>query len=306
MITVGITGGTGFIGKHLCKLLKDSGNEVVIFTRSPMKQHDVPHVHYAYWDPYSDKFDLVHLKKVDAMIHLAGAGIADKRWTDKRKEEIVHSRVHTTRFLVEKLREYGENCKTLISTSATGYYGPDREGHAFFKESDPAYSDFLGQTCMKWEAEAHKAEDFLRTVIFRFGIVMGKEDGMFPQLAKPAAMGVLPMLGGGKQTISWIHADDLCGMIIKAIEDTAIKGTYNAVTAHPVTQKRLMETIAKVRGGIKIPVPVPAAVLKVMLGEMSIEVLKSCTVSADKTLQAGFTQEYDTPEKMVRQILGKH
>lgn len=305
MITVGITGGTGFIGKHLCKLLRDKGNDVVIFTRNPMKQHDIPHVHYAFWDPYGDKFDLIHLKKVDAMIHLAGAGIADKRWTEKRKKEIEESRVITTSFLVNKLREYGENCKTLISTSAVGYYGPDRPGHSFFKESDPPYHDFLGDVCAKWEAEAHKAEDFLRTVIFRFGIVMGAEDGMFPQLAKPASFGVLPMLGGGKQTISWIHADDLCRMMIHAIETKEIQGIFNAVTPHPATQRQLMETIAKVKGGVKIPVPVPAFALKTMLGEMSTEVLKSCTVSAEKTLATGFNIEYDTPEKAVREILGK-
>jgi uncharacterized protein (TIGR01777 family) len=305
MATIGITGGTGFIGHHLCALLREKGYEVVIFTRHPMKQHDIPHVHYAYWNPYGDKFDLVHLKQVDAMIHLAGAGIADKRWTEKRKNEIVHSRVHTTNFLVSKLKEYGENCKTLISASAIGYYGPDRPGHSFFKETDPAYSDFLGETCKKWEAEAHKAESFLRTVIFRFGIVLGREDGMFPQLSRPAAMGVLPMLGGGRQMISWIHADDLCSMIVQAIENQGISGIYNAVTPHPVTQKQLMQTIAKVRGGVKIPVKVPKLLLQAMLGEMSQEVLKSCTVSAEKALSSGFTLKYDTVEKAARHILGK-
>lgn len=305
MAIVGITGGTGFIGRHLCKLLRDSGHEVVIFTRTPMKQHDVPHVHYAYWNPYEDKFDLIHLKTVDAMIHLAGAGIADKRWTAKRKKEIVHSRVHTTRFLVSKLKEYGENCKTLISTSAIGYYGPDRAGHSFFKESDPPAADFLGSTCEKWEAEAHKAEAFLRTVIFRFGIVLGKEDGMFPQLATPALLGILPMLGGGNQVISWIHADDLCKMMLYALDHEEIRGVYNAVTPHPVSQKRIMKAIAKAKGGVKIPVPVPKIVLQALLGEMSTEVLKSATISADKTLKAGFTMEYDTIDKAVKEILGK-
>jgi hypothetical protein len=268
-----------------------------------MKQHDTPHVHYAFWDPYADKCDLIYLQKVDAMIHLAGAGIADKRWTAKRKEEIVHSRVRTTKFLVSKLKEYGENCKTLISTSAVGYYGPDRAGHSFFKETDPHYNDFLGETCAKWEAEAHKSESFLRTVILRFGIVLGKEHGMFPQLAKPASVGVLPIMAGGQQMISWIHADDLCRMMLRAIDDEQVKGVFNAVAPHPVSQKRLMEIIAKVKGGIKIPVPVPKFVLQAMLGEMSVEVLKSCTVSAEKTLAAGFRIQYDTAEKAVREIL---
>jgi uncharacterized protein (TIGR01777 family) len=304
-MTVGITGGTGFIGHHLCTLLKEQGHDVVIFTRSPMKQHDVPHVHYAYWDPYQDKFDLIHLQKVDAMIHLAGAGIADKRWTEKRKEEIVHSRVHTTNFLVAKLKEYGENCKALLSASAIGYYGPDRPGHSFFKESDSHYNDFLGETCEKWEEQAHKAEGFLRTVIFRFGIVMGREDGMFAELSRAASVGVLPILGGGKQMISWIHADDLCRMMIQAIQNEDIKGVYNAVSPHPVSQRQLMRTIAKVKGGLKIPLPVPKFILKTMLGEMSSEVLKSTTVSAEKTLKAGFELEYDTIEKAVREILNK-
>ncbi|MBL7718445.1 MAG: TIGR01777 family oxidoreductase [Flavipsychrobacter sp.] len=303
MAVIGITGGTGFVGRHLCALLKDSGHDVVIFTRTPMKQHDVPHVHYAFWDPYAGKFDLVYLKTLDAVVHLAGAGIADKRWTKKRKEEIVHSRVHTTRFLVQQLREYGERCQTLISSSAIGYYGPDREGHSFFRETDAPYHDFLADTCQQWEAEVRQADDFLRTVIFRQGIVLGREDGMFPQLLRPASMGVLPIFGNGRQVISWIHVLDLCRMMLHAVERATIQGVYNAVTPHPVSQAQLMKTIAKLKGGIKVPAPIPAAVLKLMLGELSTELLKSCTVSADKTVLAGMAPEYDTVEKAARQIM---
>ncbi|MBS1687457.1 MAG: TIGR01777 family oxidoreductase [Bacteroidetes bacterium] len=302
MKTIGITGGTGFVGKHLSKLLLSKGYELIIFTRHP-KPSEKQNLTYAAWDPEKGTCDANALQKLDAAIHLAGAGIADKRWTETRKQEIVNSRVQGTKFLVSMLRQHAPNCKTLVSASAIGYYGPDRDGTPPFKETNVYYNDFLGNTCYKWEHEARAAEDIMRTIIFRFGIVLGKESGAFPQFAGPQSFGIVPILGSGRQVVSWIEVDDLARMITYALEHTDMKGSYNAVAPNPVTHKTLMKTIARTKGGIKIPIPVPSFALKIALGEMSEEVLKSCTVSAQKIQATGFTFQYDTIDKAVKAIL---
>ena len=303
---IGITGGTGFIGSHLGRMLVANGYEVVVFTTNPVRKKDKKGYIYSYWNPEEGKCDLTCLKKLDAVVNLAGAGIADKHWTAKRKKEITDSRIHATGFLTSRLREYGQHCKTFISASAIGYYGPDRGHHDPFHEEAAHYHDFLGDTCAKWEHSALSISDKIRTVIFRFGIVMGRESGAFQKLAQPMAFGVMPILGNGHQIVSWIHVEDLCQMIIAAITDTGYSGPYNAVAPQPVQHKELMRTIAHVKGGIKIPFHVPAPLLRYMLGEMSTEVLKSCTVSADKILQAGFDFQYNTVESAVRNILSEH
>jgi uncharacterized protein len=304
--TVGITGGTGFVGRHVAELLKKSGAQVVIFTRNPEHHRPEPQTTFAYWCPEENKCDLAALQSVDAMVHLAGAGIADKRWTSKRKKEIVESRVQGTEFLVRKLKEYAPNCKAFIAASAIGFYGPDRGGGPF-KEDAPPYNDFLGRTCAQWERAIHEADPILRTVVLRFSIVLGEDGGAYPQLAKPLNFGMMPILGDGKQVVSWIHVHDLARLIHLAIDSNTMAGTYNAVSPNPVAHKVLMQTIARQKGGVKIPAPVPAFVLKALLGEMSIEVLKSCTVSGAKLQDTGFSLMYPDIDKAVEAIIaGKH
>jgi uncharacterized protein (TIGR01777 family) len=302
MQTVGITGGTGFIGHHLTELLKDNGYRVIIFTRDMHKVSRLENVKYSFWSPSEKKFDISWLKELDAVIHLAGAGV-DKRWTKKRKEEIVKSRVKGTRFLIERLKEHASKCKTLVAASAIGYYGANKDGGSPFREDAPPSNDFLANTCKLWEEETHQADDLLRNVILRFGIVLGKDDGAFPQFARPQNFGIVPILGNGKQIISWIHIDDLCHIILWALQKEQIKGTFNAVAPNPVSQKQLLKAIAKQKGGLKLPVYVPDTLLRIGLGEMAHEVLKSATVSAVKIQQTGFSFRYPTVEKAVQNIL---
>jgi NAD dependent epimerase/dehydratase family enzyme len=139
----------------------------------------------------------------------------------------------------------------------------------------------------------------------RFGIVLGKEKGAFPRFAKPLSYGILPILGSGKQTVSWIEVTDLARLILFALENEQLSGIYNAVAPNPVSQKKLMETIAGIKGGVRIPVPVPAFVLKILLGGMSVEILKSCTVSADATLASGFHFNYPEINSVVSAILNR-
>lgn len=302
MRTIGITGGTGFVGRHLTRLLTEGGNHVVIFTRKPEKARNTDKITYCYWNPDEGKCDLTCLGKLDAVVNLAGAGIAEKRWTKKRKEEIVKSRVESTNFLIAQLREHAPDCKTLVSASAIGYYGPDRTGKAF-RETDLAYNDFLGSTCRKWEQAAMQGAKSMRVVILRFGIVLGKEDGAFKQLAKPLSFGVMPILGSGNQMVSWIHVKDLAQLISYSVKEEGMKGVYNAVAPETVTHKALMETIAHAKRGMSIAMPVPAFALKLMLGEMSTEVLKSSTVSAQKLKETSFRFSYPDIQVAVRSLL---
>lgn len=302
MQTIGITGGTGFVGHHLSLQLRAEGHNVIIFTRSSKKFNE-SQLSYAHWDPEQKQCDITALGKLDAMVNLAGANIAGKRWTPERKKEIIDSRVDGTRFLVQMLQIHAPNCKTLLCASATGFYGPDREGLTPFTEEAPPYPDFLGEVCRRWEEASEDAAHFLRRVIVRFGIVLGKEAGAFLEFEKPTRMGVVPILGNGQQMVCWIHVDDLVRMIIFLLNEDSLYGIYNGVAPIPVSNKRLMKAIAQEKGGIKIPLYVPSFALKMMLGEMSVEVLKSAAVSAEKILRTGFSFKYPNIEKAVHDLL---
>jgi uncharacterized protein (TIGR01777 family) len=189
------------------------------------------------------------------------------------------------------LKEFAPRCKTFVAASAIGFYGPDRDGIPF-TETAGAYNDFMGYTCRVWEEASQKASDFLRTVIIRIGIVLGRDGGAYPQLAGPLSFGIMPILGNGRQMVSWIAIDDLVRLFTFALEHEGLSGIYNGVAPSPVSHRQLMQTIRKVRGGLAIPVPVPAFLLRLLLGEMGGEVLKSCTVSPQKTLSTGFTFDY--------------
>ena len=301
MNTIGITGGTGFVGSHLTALLLAKGYKVVIFTRNPGKKKTHTHIEYSYWEPAQNRCDHTALKQLDAVVHLSGTPVS-KRWTKQVKRDIVSSRVHDTKFLVTNLKREAPQCKTFIAASGIGFYGADA-GKAPFTEGDAPANDFLGTTCVQWEQESLAAAEAMRTVIFRFGLVMGKESGAFPSFAKPLSFGVMPILGTGHQVISWIHIDDLVNLLFNSITNHEMNGIYNAVAPNPVSQKDLMKTIAQAKGGISIPVPVPQAALKLLLGEMSIEVLKSATVSASKLLDTGFKFQYPEIEPAVKAIL---
>ena len=305
MKTIGITGGTGFIGTYLTRILVEKGYKVIIFTRNAAAYRVAGNLKYAHWNPDKGTMDINSLKQLDAAVHLAGAGVADRMWTTKRKKEIVKSRVESTKLLVSQLKEYSPKCKTFVSASAIGYYGPDNAGQAPFTEEAAPFNDFLGDTCKKWENESAAGQEFMRTTILRFGIVLGREGGAFPKLAGPLAFGFMPVLGSGSQVVSWIEINDLARLLFFALEQPKIAGIYNAVSPAPVTHKQLMKTIARQKGKMMIPIPIPSFVLKIILGELSTEVLKSCTVSSGKIQQEGFHFNYPEISSAVKNILNK-
>jgi len=302
MEVVGITGGTGFVGGYVSRLLAARGDEVVVFTRNPRDHKQGDRVSYALWDAAKGVCDKAALARLTGMVHLAGAGVADKRWTKERKREIRDSRVAATSFIVEQLRQYSPGCATFVAASAIGFYGPDITGMKSFTEEASAYTDFLAGTCVEWERESQKADEFARTVVLRFGVVLGAESGAYPQFARPLKFGVMPILGQGTQVTSWIEVEDLARMILYCLDDAKINGIYNAVAPHPATNREIMEAIHQAKGGVAIPVPVPTFLLRLGLGEMSTEILKSCTVSAKRIVNAGFVFRYPEAVGAIKHI----
>lgn len=299
MPTVIITGGTGLIGKALGQALLKKGYSVIILTRaipsSDSNTQPGEKIKYAKWNIERQTIDETAIAGADYIIHLAGAGVADKRWTEKRKQEIVDSRVNSGKLIVDSLIKIPNKVKAVVSASAIGWYGADPTipNPKPFAESDPADSSFLGETCKQWE-ESIEPVMLLgkRLVKLRTGIVLSEEGGALKEFIKPQRFGVAAILGNGKQIISWIHIDDLVQLFIVSIENETWNGTYNAVAPNPVSNKELTLQLAKSRNKFFIPVHVPSFVLKLVLGEMSVEILKSATVSSQKIHEAGFQYSF--------------
>lgn len=305
-----MTGGTGMIGKQLTTHLLKKGFNVIILTRkAPVGDSVRAGVAYATWNVNEKKIDMVALQKADHIIHLAGAGVVDKRWSNSYKKEIVNSRTQSSALLIDVLQKTGNKVKTIVSASAIGWYGADifnTQQNAFTEEALPN-NDFLGETCRRWEESVDKAAAIGKRVVkIRTGIVLGKHGGALEEFKKPLKFGTAAILGSGKQIVSWIHIDDLCRMYIEAIQNTMLSGAYNAVAPYPVSNKTLTLQLAKtMRPNFFIPVHVPAFVLKTMLGESSVEILKSCTVSCKKIKDAGFTFLYPSIEAALNDLLLK-
>lgn len=316
MARILIAGGTGLIGTALTKLLLYKGHTVTVLTRNVNAAkaqprapiHAGPHPAYATWNPDAGSIDEEAISTADCIINLAGAGIADQRWTKKRKGEIVSSRVNSCKTIASALKRIPNNVRSVVHSSAIGWYGPDPEvpnPHPFV-ESDPPDDSFLGNTCHLWEAAIEPVKALnKRLVIIRTAVVLSTAGGALPQFLKPLRFGIAPILHTGRQIISWIHIDDLCGIFLRAIEDEKLNGVYNGVAPQPVSNRSFTLTLARqVRGRFFIPIFVPAFVLKMALGEMSVEVLKSTTVSSRKIEQAGFIFRHRTLADALKAIIG--
>ena len=306
METVLITGGTGMVGKAITTHLLANGYKVIILTRQlPVTKNKVSAVEYALWDVYAQTIDITALQKADYIIHLAGAGVVDKKWTPAYKLEIQNSRTESSKLIIHTLNNNVNKVKTIVSASAIGWYGEDTFTHEkSFVETDKAAAGFLGETCQLWEQSIEPVEALQKRLVkLRIGIVLSNDGGALAEFKKPIRLGVAGILGNGKQVVSWIHIDDLCRLFINALENDQLSGSYNAVAPAPVTNKTLtIELAKKMKGKFFIPLHVPAFILKVMLGDRSIEVLKSVTVSSEKIVKTGFTFLYPTINLALKQL----
>ena len=222
---------------------------------------------------------------VDTIVHLAGAGVADKKWTAERKDEIYNSRTKTSLLLYNELEKREHQVKTFIAASAIGLYGSDT-GNRIVKEDSVVGNDFLAHVTDAWDTATGKVKSLgIRLAQIRIGVVLSEKGGALKEILKPP---VAAPLGKGDQYMSWIHIDDLCEIIIYAIDNTEIEGAYNGVGPKPQTNKDFTKVAAKAFKKPYLPIAVPSKVLKVMLGEMSTIVLGGSRVSSEKIQKAGF------------------
>ena len=302
--TVLITGGSGLVGKILTKALIEKGYQVIILTRTTNDKTPSASVSYAAWDVKKQQIELQALQSADYIIHLAGAGVVEKKWTDAYKKEIVESRTESSRLIYEALKNNTNKVKAIVSASAIGWYGADINPVKTFTETDAADDSFLGNTCRLWEANIEPVTSLgKRLVKLRTGIVLSNDGGALVEFKKTIRLGVAAILGNGKQIVSWIHIDDLCNLFIAGIENENLSGSYNAVAPNPVSNKTLTLSLAKaLKAKFYLPINVPAFVLKIMMGQRSIEVLKSVTVSCKKILDTGFEFKFKTIEAAFKNL----
>ena len=291
MARILITGGTGLVGKRLTDMLIDKNHEVVILSRNPRNDNEFK------WDISSNYIDEKALINTDYIIHLAGAGIADKRWTEKRKQVIIESRVKTANLLFDKITALKINLKGFISASGIGYYGAVTSD-TIFEETDNVGTDFLGDVCNKWEQAAHQfSTKKIPVTILRTGIVLAKKGGALDKMKTP----IITPLGSGKQYIPWIHIDDLCNLYIAAIEDNLI-GIFNAVAPEHHTSSSFSKALAK---SIKRPflgIGVPSFILQILFGEMSVILLKGSRISTKKTEKNKYSFRFSKLQKALSNL----
>lgn len=292
-----ITGGSGLVGKKITQLLELEGNAVAWLSRNPKKNSQKSFA----WDIEKKNIDLAAIEWADGIIHLAGEGVADKRWTNERKKAILESRTQSTALLYKAIKKAKNKPEAFISASAVGFYGFDT-GDKIVAENEKPGTDFLAQVVVAWENEVKKIADLgLRTVLLRIGIVLDKEGGALKEMMKPP---VAAPLGSGNQWMSWIVMEDLARMFSFAIKNEKISGIYNAVGPHPATNAELTKAAAKNAGKPFIGFGVPGFGLKLILGEMAMMVLGGNKVSSKKIQSAGFEFNYPELDEAMKGVYG--
>lgn len=283
-----ITGASGLIGKTLVKQLTNQGHQLRFLSTSASAKPNT-----FSWNPEAEKIDADALQDVEVIVHLAGAGIMDEPWTAARKKTILDSRVKGTELLAKACREKNIKLKHFISASAIGYYG--NCGETLLNEDAPSGEGFAAEVCKKWEASADEFKGITQKIsIVRIGIVQSIDRGFYQRLADLAKWKLLAPLGSGKQWVSWIDAEDLCEIFSALINNKLPQGIYNGVAPEPLRNSEITKLIAGKNHNPTWYPPVPAFMLKLMLGERSAEVLSSGNVSCNKLLQAGFVFKSNT------------
>jgi uncharacterized protein (TIGR01777 family) len=291
MAKIVITGGTGLVGKRLTELLIERKHEVRILSRNPKDKNEFK------WDVSKGFVDEKAIENIDYIIHLAGAGIADKRWTKERKEVIVNSRVATANLLFNKIKEQKIALKGFISASGSNYYGAQTT-EKIYKESAPVGTDFLGEVCRKWEAAAHQFKELdIPVTILRTGVVLSKIGGALEKMRTP----IVSPLGSGNQYMAWIHIDDLCEIYIKAVEGV-LTGVYNTVSPESHTSKTFSKTLARAIKRPYLPIAVPGFLLKLVFGELAFILLEGSRLSSYKLEKKGFVFKYKELESALESL----
>ena len=285
-----VTGGAGFIGKALCERLLQEGYRLTVLTSSTPKVASQPNQRWVHWVPGVSGDWEKSVAVCEGIINLAGAPIAQERWTARRKQKLMNSRIDASHSLIKAMARAKQRPQILINASAVGYYG--RHGDEALTESAPAGDDYLATLARLWEETAMKGESLgVRTVCLRIGVVLAGDGGALAKMAEPFKYFVGGPLGGGKQWISWIHRDDVIGLILEAMRNPAYRGPINATAPNPVTMHEFCKTLGKV---MKRPswFPVPAFGLRLSLGEMADVLLTGQRVLPNAAQKLGYQFRY--------------
>lgn len=295
-----ITGANGLIGSRLQEMLLEKGYTIHTLGRSgSVPKSNI--VKLLIWDVSAQKMDEAALDGVDAIVHLAGAGVADQRWTAKRKKEILDSRVDSTRLLYKTLSTCTHQVKTIVSASAVGYYGDC--GADLVREDHPPADTFLAEVTRKWEAEVSQLENIgIRHVCCRIGIVLAANGGALPELVKTLPLGIAGYFAKSPLYYPWIHIDDVCGIMIHGLEDQNMQGSYNTTGRDPVLIKDLMKEIITVKKSHAILTPVPPFAIKLALGEMAEMLLSSQRCTNEKIIKTGYKFRFPDLTKALEDI----
>lgn len=301
MKNVLITGGTGFIGQRLTQLLIHKGYTVSILSRN--KKENLPLISYFTWDVDHFYIEENAVLNADFIIHLAGEGIAEKRWTLRRKAKIVSSREDSVALIRSIFEKNSKSIEAFITASGIGIYGAEN-GSEIYTEKAPISNDFLGETCQKWEVAADSIQKFSKRIVkIRTGLVLGKNAPLLNKLAPIFKLKLGSALGSGNQYMPWIHVDDLCAIYLEAIENDALNGVYNAAVLDNTTNTIFSKTLAKIYG-YKIWLPnIPEFVLKLVLGEMATIILKGKRVSSGKIQSIGFEFKHTDLEQTLKKCI---
>jgi hypothetical protein len=287
-----IAGGTGLIGSALSLQLLEKGHSLTILTRSTVARAPTANKKYQSWSPPLPGAWEETIDGADAVINLAGEPIAAKRWSEKQKEKIRSSRIETTRALVSAIAKAGQKPRLLLNASAVGYYGP-RGDEPVTEEAGPG-DDFLSRVSIAWEEEAKKAQEHgLRVIRLRTGIVLAREGGALSKMVPPFKFFAGGPLGNGKQWLSWIHIEDEARLILFLLEHPQAQGAVNATAPNPATMREFCKTLGRV---LNRPswAPVPAFVLRLVLGEMADMLLTGQRVLPDAARKLGYSFRYPT------------
>ena len=300
--TILVSGASGFIGRRLCNALFEKGHDYTALSRAPAAAAaTLPHAkRVEAWRPEAEPVPPSVLSNIRAVVHLVGETVAGK-WNAEKKRQVRESRVISTYRLVESLSKAETKPSVLVCASAIGYYGEGGDNE--FTEDSPPGDDFLAELCQAWEAEAQKAETAgIRAVQVRIGLVLGKDGGVLQPMLTPFKMGVGGKLGSGKQWMSWVHLDDVIGIILYALENPQISGVLNATAPVPIRNTDFTKTLGRV---LKRPTlfRVPTFALKLKLGEFTEFVLMSQRVLPKKTLSSGYEFRHTDLESALRESL---
>lgn len=288
MSTVLITGGTGLIGNRLSTLLSQKGYQVRWLSRQENLAAQYPTFG---WNIQKDYVNPAVFRPIDHIIHLAGAGIIDKRWSAQRKELIINSRVESTQLLAKCIQNEKITLKSFVGGSAVGYYGNTAE--VINTSKTPTGDDFMAVVCAKWE-DSYAAIRALgiRTPIVRIGVVLSTQGGALAKMLPSYRFRIGSYFGKGNQYYSWIHLDDICNILIHAMENSTMDGVYNGVAPNPTTSKGLAQQIANAKQQKALLVPVPKWLMNIAMGEMSAALYNSTKVAPEELLTTDFSFEH--------------